>query len=164
MKRTLIITAIFGLSALILSFAITWRETTSRERTSFNYEATQIVTLLTEHLNAAYHLAENFQSFFHASDLIDVDEFRIFAEDALSNCPSVKTAAYCPRIKLQNLTKFIEDKRYWGNIDFDVYKLDSNNKILKGTAFTITLPISKQGSYVTASSNNTNLDSKEYNI
>ncbi len=131
MKRTISITIIFAICVLTLSLTFSWREIIDHERKGFDYESNQIVTLLSEHFNQVYNLSVNFQSFFHASDYIDVDEFRIFAEDALANYPTVKTAAYSPRVKADRLNKFIEEKRYWGIINYDVYSLDNMNKQVK---------------------------------
>ena len=125
MKRIITITIVFALCTMTLALAVAWREITNRERKAFDYESIQIVTLLTDHINAAFHLSENFQSFFNASDFVEVDEFRTYSEDALSNCASVKIAAYCPKIEAKKLKKFIEHKRYWGIMNYNVFRFDN---------------------------------------
>ena len=124
MKKAIIITLIFGLCTTTAALSLAWREIMNRENNIFDYESTQIITLLTEHIDAAYNVSINFQSFFHASDFIDADEFRIFSEDTLENNSFIDIVAYCPKVSDSELDNFKEQKRYWGIMNYEVFKLE----------------------------------------
>lgn len=128
MKNNILWTIVAGTILTTLLMTLAWNNIINREQEVFSLESEITRGAVFDRMSAGKHISESMQALFHASQHVDVDEFRIFSEEILKPHAFVHRILYCPRISVEERTAFVEENRYWGIMNFEIYELDPEHK------------------------------------